>query len=164
MRGKKPLALKAKLTLNLLKAFLSGDKSVRVIAAALPRQARFALAGMILLCLAGTASAQDFSSPYYRHGWGPVNYDQGYFVGMPQYPAAGYGGGLYRRNGYSAGDIYVVGDVETEVLYAPIVERYLTPVTTYAEVDTIVGYEPVVRYRRVHHRRTRRRCDCNGFY
>ena len=87
---------------------------------------------------------------------------------MPQYPAAGYGGGLYHRNGYSAGDVYVVGEVEPDVFYAPVMQREIVPVTTYAEVDTVVGYEPVVRYRRVHHRHAhaqpRRRCDCNGFY
>lgn len=122
------------------------------------------MAGLSLLIMTKPSTAQDFSSPYYRHGWGPVSYDQGYFVGMPQYPAAGYGGGLYRRNGYSAGDLYVVDDIETDALYAPVVRRYIAPVTTYAEVDAIVGYEPVVRYRRAHHRRAHRRCDCNGFY
>ena len=137
---------------------------MRVIFAVTRRLALCALAGSALLTLIKPAAAQDFSSPYYRHGWGPVSYDQGYFVGMPQYPAAGYGGGLYRRNGYSAGDVYVVGDVETDVVYAPVVQRYLAPVTTYAEVDAIVGFEPVVRYRRAHHRRGHRRCDCNGFY
>lgn len=120
--------------------------------------------GSALLGLADSALAQDFSSPYYRHGWGPVYYDQGYFVGMPQYPAAGYGGGLYRRNGYSAGDVYVSGEVEPELFYAPVMQRQIIPVTSYAEVDTVIGYEPVVRYRRVHHRQKRRRCDCNGFY
>lgn len=120
--------------------------------------------GSTFLGLASSAPAQDFSSPYYRHGWGPVYYDQGYFVGMPQYPAAGYGGGLYRRNGYSAGDVYVSGEVEPELFYAPVMQRQIIPVTRYAEVDTIIGYEPVVRYRRVHHRQKRRRCDCNGFY
>lgn len=135
-----------------------------VISANVHRLALCVLVGSTLLTLVKTATAQDFSSPYYRHGWGPVSYDQSYFVGLPQYPAAGYGGGLYRRNGYSAGDVYVVGDVDTEVLYAPVVQRYLTPVTTYAEVDAIVGYQPIVRYRRAHHRRGRRHCDCNGFY
>ena len=120
--------------------------------------------GCALLGFASSAPAQDFSSPYYRHGWGPVYYDQSYFVGMPQYPAAGYGGGLYRRNGYSAGDVYVVGEIEPDVFYAPVMQRKIIPVTSYAEVDTIVGYEPVVRYRRIHHRQKRRRCDCNGFY
>ena len=120
--------------------------------------------GCALLGFASSAPAQDFSSPYYRHGWGPVYYDQSYFVGMPQYPAAGYGGGLYRRNGYSAGDVYVVGEIEPDVFYAPVMQRQIIPVTSYAEVDTIFGYEPVVRYRRVHHRQKRRRCDCNGFY
>lgn len=132
--------------------------------AAMRHQMLCVMAGLSLLAMGKPSTAQDFSSPYYRHGWGPVGYDQGYFVGMPQYPAAGYGGGLYRRNGYSAGDVYVVGDIETDVLYAPVVQRYIAPVTTYAEVDAIVGYEPVVRYRRSHHRRGHRRCDCNGFY
>ena len=140
---------------------------MRVTTVTTPRIAQFVvIAGAMLLGLASSASAQDFSSPYYRHGWGPVYYDQGYFVGMPQYPAAGYGGGLYRRNGYSAGDVYVVGEIEPDFFYAPVVQREIIPVTTYAEVDTVVGYEPVVRYRRVHHRpaQPRRRCDCNGFY
>lgn len=122
------------------------------------------LVSLTLFGLVSNAPAQDFSSPYYRHGWGPVSYDQAYFVGMPQYPAAGYGGGLYRRNGYSAGDVYVSGEVEPELFYAPVMQRQIIPVTSYAEVDTVIGYEPVVRYRRVHHRQKRRRCDCNGFY
>ncbi len=142
---------------------------MRVASVTLPRRLQLvAVVGATLLGLAGAATAQDFSSPYYRHGWGPVYYDQGYFVGMPQYPAAGYGGGLYHRNGYSAGDVYVVGEVEPDLFYAPVMQREIVPVTTYAEVDTVVGYEPVVRYRRVHHRHAhaqpRRRCDCNGFY
>jgi hypothetical protein len=138
---------------------------MRMAADSTPRLATFVvLLGLAFIGLASSARAQDFSSPYYRHGWGPVNYDQAYFVGMPQYPAAGYGGGLYRRNGYSAGDIYISGENETELFYAPVVQRQVIPVTSYAEVDTIVGYEPVIRYRRVHHRQKRRRCDCNGFY
>lgn len=141
---------------------------MRVTTVTPPRIAQFVVvAGAMLLGLASNASAQDFSSPYYRHGWGPVYYDQGYFIGMPQYPAAGYGGGLYRRNGYSAGDVYVVGEIEPDLFYAPVMQREIVPVTTYAEVDTVVGYEPVVRYRRVHrrhHAQPRQRCDCNGFY
>ncbi len=137
---------------------------MRAISGAILRYGRFILIGATLLVQPRAATAQDFTSPYYRHGWGPVSYDQAYFVGMPQYPAAGYGAGLYRRNGYSAADVYTAGDVEAEILYAPVVQRYLAPVTTYAEVDAIIGYEPVVRYRRAHHRRGRRHCDCNGFY
>jgi len=139
--------------------------AMRLASTIITGSARFVVAvGATLLGFAGGAHAQDFSSPYYRHGWGPVYYDQSYFVGMPQYPAAGYGGGLYRRNGYSAGDVYVVGEAEPELFYAPVTQRQIIPVTSYAEVDTIVGYEPVVRYRRVHHHPKRRRCDCNGFY
>lgn len=40
-------------------------------------------------------------------GVGAVGYDQGYYYGGYQYPAAGYGGGDYRRAAYSNADVYV---------------------------------------------------------
>jgi hypothetical protein len=136
---------------------------MRVASVNLPRRLQFAaVVGAALLGLVSAATAQDFSTSYYPR---PVYYDQDYFAGMPQYPAAGYGGGLYRRNAYSAGDVYVVEAVEPDVIYAPVMRREIIPVTTYAEVDTVVGYVPVMRDRHVHHRhaQSRRRCNCNGY-
>lgn len=126
---------------------------------------RSALAVGFLMALAiGTGAA--WAQPYpwsYRHGWGPVMYDEGFFVGAaPQYPAAGYGGGYYRRFAYSAADVYVAPYGEAEVALEPIVRRDFVPVTTLQPVDTVVGFQPVVRYRPARH--VRRHCQCNGFY
>ena len=119
----------------------------------------FAAAGAFA---AGGASAQPYPWSY-RHGWGPVMYDEGFFVGTaPQYPAAAYGGGYYRRFAYSAADVYVAPYGEAEVALEPIVRRDYVPVTAFQPVDTVVGFQPVVRYRPTRH--VRRHCQCNGFY
>jgi len=71
-------------------------------------------------------------------GNGPVWFDQAFFWGGYQYPAGGYGGGIYRPRAYSAADIYVS---------PPVCVRQ----TFYRE-----------RTRRVAHHRpvVRRRCAC----
>ena len=115
-----------------------------------------------LIIVSGAASAQPYPWSY-RHGWGPVMYDEGFFVGAaPQYPAAVYSGGYGRRFAYSAADVYLAPYGEAEVALEPVIRRDFVPVTAYQPVDTIIGFQPVVRHRPVRH--VRRSCQCNGFY
>jgi hypothetical protein len=90
------------------------------------------LATVMGLLAAPAAQALDFDHPFFGGGYAPppaapyggyaqirvddvvvrgrvrmVRYDQGFYYGGYQYPAGGYGGGLYRRAAYSAADVYV---------------------------------------------------------
>jgi hypothetical protein len=72
-----------------------------------------------------------------------VGYDEGYYYGGYQYPAAGYGGGPYRRAAYSAADVYVTRDpcdcVEPRIVCRP-------PVRAYHQVR---AYHPPPRHYRI---------------
>lgn len=136
------------------------------------------------LFAAGGACAQDFTSPFFGGGYAPgptyasnyggygggaVGYDQGYYQGGYQYPAAGYGGGAYRRAAYSAADVYMNAGyaqgysyerayVVPHTAYRPYVRTHYVPVTTYRAYNT-VHYQPVTTYRVV-----RKRCNCETLY
>ncbi len=111
------------------------------------------LSALVGLSAASAALAQDFDQPFFGGGYAPapsypyggygqtggvgvgvgvgglglgvgaVRYDQGYYYGGYQYPAAGYGGGQYRRPAYSAADVYVAAPPPRPVYrayYAPV--------------------------------------------
>ncbi len=137
------------------------------------------------LFAAGGACAQDFTAPFFGGAYAPgpnyasnygyggqgaaVGYDEGYYQGGYQYPAAGYGGGPYRRAAYSAADVYQNGGyaygstyersyVVPQTAYRPYVRTHYVPVTTYRAYNT-VHYQPVTTYRVV-----RKRCHCETVY
>ncbi len=136
---------------------------------------------------ASGALAQDFAAPFFGGvyapapnyvygaglgvGAGAVRYDEGYYWGGYQYPAAGYGGGPYRRAAYSAADVYMNAGYAygygpsygytyqrayavPYTSYRPYVRTHYVPVTTYRAYNT-VHYQPVTGYRVV-----RKRCNC----
>ncbi|QGM98806.1 hypothetical protein [Methylocystis parvus] len=149
------------------------------------------LAGAAICAISASgASAQDFGAPFFGGSYAPgpsyayggyggggiglgggigVAYNQGYYQGGYQYPAAGYGGGPYRRAAYSAADVYVNGGyaydtsyersyVVPQTSYRPYVRTHYVPVTTYRAYNT-VHYQPVTTYRVV-----RKRCNCETVY
>jgi hypothetical protein len=113
---------------------------------------------------AASAAAQDFQAPFFGASYlpgpnyigpvgGAIGFDQSFYQGVSQYPAAGYGGGPYRRAAYSAADVYVnagypCADVVPVVSYRPVVRTHFAPVVTYRAYRT-VHYQPVAHFRAV---------------
>lgn len=101
-----------------------------------------------------------------RVGLGPDAYDQGYTYGGYQYPAGLYGGGDYRRAGYSAADVYVgypppYGRVHAPPypVYRPYARHFYAPAPGYYGAPAPVrggfysaGYRP--------YRALRQHCRC----